>query len=291
MNGAYAVTGSLSRKSLNRIKRTVIYAVVTLLAAVILVPFFWMLSTALQADGDIFAWPPQWIPDPPQWHNFIDAWTAMPFNRYLVNTLFIVTLGIIGEMVSATIVAYGFARFRFPGSDFIFLVLLATMMLPFHVTLIPTFLIWQKLGLTGQFDPLVLRSWTAWGPFYIFLLRQFFLTLPRELDDAAEIDGANTFQTFYHVMLPQIVPALLAVAIFAFRGYWNDFLGPLIYLTNMELYTLNVGMYFFMGGVNEAPQWNYLMAMSTLVALPVIVLFFAAQRYFIEGITFTGIKD
>jgi multiple sugar transport system permease protein len=261
------------------------------LAAVILVPFFWMLSTALQADGDIFAWPPQWIPDPPQWHNFIDAWTAMPFNRYLVNTLFIVTLGIIGEMVSATIVAYGFARFRFPGSDFIFLVLLATMMLPFHVTLIPTFLIWQKLGLTGQFDPLVLRSWTAWGPFYIFLLRQFFLTLPRELDDAAEIDGANTFQTFYHVMLPQIVPALLAVAIFAFRGYWNDFLGPLIYLTNMELYTLNVGMYFFMGGVNEAPQWNYLMAMSTLVALPVIVLFFAAQRYFIEGITFTGIKD
>lgn len=291
MNGAYAVTGSLSRKSLNRIKRTVIYAVVTLLAAVILVPFFWMLSTALQADGDIFAWPPQWVPDPPQWHNFIDAWTAMPFNRYLVNTLFIVTLGIIGEMVSATIVAYGFARFRFPGSDFIFLVLLATMMLPFHVTLIPTFLIWQKLGLTGQFDPLVLRSWTAWGPFYIFLLRQFFLTLPRELDDAAEIDGANTFQTFYHVMLPQIVPALLAVAIFAFRGYWNDFLGPLIYLTNMELYTLNVGMYFFMGGVNEAPQWNYLMAMSTLVALPVIVLFFAAQRYFIEGITFTGIKD
>lgn len=291
MNGAYAVTGSLSRKSLNRIKRTVIYAVVTLLAAVILVPFFWMLSTALQADGDIFAWPPQWIPDPPQWHNFIDAWTAMPFNRYLVNTLFIVTLGIIGEMASATIVAYGFARFRFPGSDFIFLVLLATMMLPFHVTLIPTFLIWQKLGLTGQFDPLVLRSWTAWGPFYIFLLRQFFLTLPRELDDAAEIDGANTFQTFYHVMLPQIVPALLAVAIFAFRGYWNDFLGPLIYLTNMELYTLNVGMYFFMGGVNEAPQWNYLMAMSTLVALPVIVLFFAAQRYFMEGITFTGIKD
>lgn len=291
MNGAYAVTGSLSRKSLNRIKRTVIYAVVTLLAAVILVPFFWMLSTALQADGDIFAWPPQWIPDPPQWHNFIDAWTAMPFNRYLVNTLFIVTLGIIGEMASTTIVAYGFARFRFPGSDFIFLVLLATMMLPFHVTLIPTFLIWQKLGLTGQFDPLVLRSWTAWGPFYIFLLRQFFLTLPRELDDAAEIDGANTFQTFYHVMLPQIVPALLAVAIFAFRGYWNDFLGPLIYLTNMELYTLNVGMYFFMGGVNEAPQWNYLMAMSTLVALPVIVLFFAAQRYFMEGITFTGIKD
>ncbi|MGG1880598.1 carbohydrate ABC transporter permease [Paenibacillus cisolokensis] len=286
-----AWSASISRKSVQNIKRGLIYLIVTSLAVIILVPFFWMLSTALQAKGDIFAWPPQWIPSPPEWRNFLDAWTAMPFNRYATNTMFIVVLGIIGEMVSATVVAYGFARFRFPGSDFIFLVLLATMMLPFHVTLIPTFLIWQHLGLTGEFDPLVLRSWTAWGPFYIFLLRQFFLTLPRELDDAAEIDGANTFQTFYYVMLPQMVPALLAVAIFAFRGYWNDFLGPLIYLTNMDLYTLNVGMYFFMGGVNEAPQWNYLMAMSTLVALPVILLFFVAQRYFIEGITFTGIKD
>lgn len=239
----------------------------------------------------MFAWPPQWIPNPPLWGNFADAWTAMPFNRYLGNTIFIVVLGIVGELASATMVAYGFARFRFPGSDMLFLILLATMMLPFHVTLIPTYIIWQKLGLTEQFDPLVLRSWTAWGPFYIFLLRQFFLTLPRELDDAAEIDGSNTFQTFFYVMLPQVMPALLAVIIFGFRGYWNDFLGPLIYLTNMELYTLNVGMYFFMGGVNEAPQWNYLMAMSIIVALPVILLFFVAQRYFIEGITFTGIKD
>lgn len=280
-----------SWSSVKKLQRLLIYVVVIFLACVILVPFFWMISTALQAEGDIFAWPPQWIPDPPQWHNFVDAWTALPFNRYLANTIFILVLGLVAEIISSTIVAYGFARFRFPGSNLIFLILLATMMLPFHVTLIPTFLIWQKLGLTGQFDPLVLRAWTAWGPFYIFLLRQFFMTLPRELDDAAEIDGANFFQTFLFVMLPQIRPALLAVGIFAFRGYWNDFLGPLIYLTNMELYTLNVGMYFFMGGVNEAPQWNYLMAMSTLVALPVIVLFFAAQRYFIEGITFTGMKD
>ncbi|MFS0725707.1 carbohydrate ABC transporter permease [Paenibacillus sp. 1P07SE] len=274
-----------------RFKRLLIYILITLLAVVILVPFFWMISTALQADGDIFAWPPQFIPDPPQWSNFAEAWTARPFTVYLANTAFIVVLGLIAELVSATVVAYGFARFRFPGSTFIFLVLLATMMLPFHVTLIPTFLIWQQLGLTGEFDPLVLRAWTAWGPFYIFLLRQFFMTLPRELDDAAEMDGANFFQTFYYVMLPQIKPALLAVGIFAFRGYWNDFLGPLVYLTDSNLYTMNLGMYFFMGGINEAPQWNYLMAMSTLVALPVIILFFAAQRYFIEGITFTGIKD
>ncbi|MGG6311922.1 carbohydrate ABC transporter permease [Paenibacillus macerans] len=290
-NTSSASSGAISGKQLKRFNKALVYVVVTLLAAVILVPFFWMVSTALQADGDIFAWPPQWIPSPPQWQNFAEAWTAMPFNRYLFNTIFIVVLGIIAELASATVVAYGFARFRFPGSELIFLVLLATMMLPFHVTLIPTFLIWQKFGLVGQFDPLVLRAWTAWGPFYIFLLRQFFMTLPRELDDAAEIDGSNFFQTFFYIMLPQVKPALLAVAIFAFRGYWNDFLGPLIYLSDMKLYTLNVGMYFFMGGVNEAPQWNYLMAMSTLVALPVILLFFMAQRYFIEGITFTGIKD
>jgi len=278
-------------RRLNAIKRAIVYIIVIALAAVILIPFFWMLSTALQQEGDIFAWPPKWIPDPPQWRNFADAWTAMPFTRYLGNTLFVVALGITAELASATLVAYGFARFRFPGSDLVFFVLLATMMLPFHVTLIPTFLIWQHFGLVGEFDPLVLRAWTAWGPFYIFLLRQFFLTIPRELDDAAEIDGANTLQTFFLIMLPQIRPALLAVAIFAFRGYWNDFLGPLIYLNDMKLYTMNVGMYFFMGGVNEAPQWNYLMAMSIIIALPVVLLFFAAQRYFIEGITFTGLKD
>lgn len=290
-NTTTARSGFVSGRHIKLFNKSLTYIIVSLLAVVILVPFFWMVSTALQAEGDIFAWPPKWIPDPPQWQNFVEAWTAMAFNQFLFNTVFIVALGIIAELASTTIVAYGFARFRFPGSEIIFLVLLATMMLPFHVTLIPTFLIWQKFGLIGQFDPLVLRAWTAWGPFYIFLLRQFFMTLPRELDDAAEIDGSNFFQTFIHIMLPQVKPALLAVAIFAFRGYWNDFLGPLIYLNDMKLYTLNVGMYFFMGGVNEAPQWNYLMAMSTIVALPVILLFFAAQRYFIEGITFTGIKD
>jgi multiple sugar transport system permease protein len=274
-----------------RFKRFLIYVIVIALAVIILIPFFWMLSTALQEEGNIFAWPPQWIPDPPMWRNFPDAWNAMPFNRYLGNTVYIVALGIIAELASATLVAYGFARFRFPGSEVVFLILLATMMLPFHVTLIPTYLIWQKFGLVGEFDPLVLRAWTAWGPFYIFLLRQFFMTLPRDLDDAAEMDGANWLQTFVYVMLPQIRPALLAVTIFAFRGYWNDFLGPLIYLTDMNKYTMNVGMYFFMGGVNEAPQWNYLMVMSTLIALPVLVLFFIAQRYFIEGITFTGMKE
>lgn len=267
------------------------YLVITFIAVIILIPFFWMLSTALKQNADIFAWPPQFIPKPALWKNFIDAWNAVPFNKYLLNTIFIVALGMSAEIISETLVAYGFARFNFPGRDIIFFILLSTMMLPFHVTLIPTFIIWKKLGLVGNFDPLVLRAWTAWGPFYIFLLRQFFMGIPFELDDAAEIDGASPIQTFYHILLPQVKPALLAVGIFAFKGYWNDFLGPLIYLTDMNNYTMNLGMYFFMGGVNEAPKWNYLMAMSTVIALPIIILFFVAQRYFIEGITFTGLKE
>ncbi|AEE97479.1 carbohydrate ABC transporter permease [Mahella australiensis] len=268
-----------------------IYILITVVAIIVLIPFLWTISTALKADADIFAWPPEIIPKPAHWENFSKAWNAMPFDKYLVNTIFIVVLGMIAELASETLVAYGFARFDFPGRDIIFFVLLSTMMLPFHVTLIPTYIIWNKLGLVGEFDPLILRAWTAWGPFYIFLLRQFFMSIPIELDDAAEIDGASPMDTFYRIMLPQIKPALLAVGVFAFKGYWNDFLGPLIYLTDMNKYTMTLGMYFFMGGVNEAPKWNYLMAISVIIALPTVVLFFMAQRYFIEGITFTGLKE
>jgi len=280
-----------SRKQRALIGNAITYIVVIFLAVIILIPFFWMLSTALKANADIFSWPPEFFPKVIQWQNFADAWNAMPFSKYLSNTLFIVILGVVAEIASETIVAYGFARFKFPGRDVIFFILLSTMMLPFHVTLIPTFLIWNSLDMIGKFDPMVLRAWTAWGPFYIFLLRQFFMSIPVELDDAAEIDGASPIQSFSRVLLPQMKPALLAVGIFTFRGYWNDFIGPLIYLTDMNNYTMNLGMYFFMGGVNEAPKWNYLMAMAIVIALPVIILFFFAQRYFIEGITFSGLKE
>lgn len=266
------------------------YAVITLISCLLLIPFAWMLSTALKPNADIFAWPPQWIPKPILWRNFAKAWQAEPFGRYLSNTIFIVVLGMLAEVVSETLVAYGFARFRFPGRDIIFFVLLATMMLPFHVTLIPTYIIWQQFGLVGTFDPLVLRAWTAWGPFYVFLLRQFFMSLPTELDDASEIDGCTPMQTFHFIVLPEMKPALLAVMIFIFKGYWNDLLNPLIYLSDMNKYTMNLGMYFFMGGTNESPQWNYLMAMAILMTLPILLIFFFAQKYFIEGITFSGLK-
>ncbi|MGE5572254.1 MAG: carbohydrate ABC transporter permease [Bacteroidota bacterium] len=270
--------------------RAISYAVVIAGALVLLVPFFWMVSSSLKELKDVFAYPPVWLPIPPQWHNYLDAWRAVPFGRYLANTVFVTVLGMFAEITSCTLVAYGFARYSFPGRNALFLILLSTMMLPYHVTLIPTYMIWRNLKLLDTFDPLVLPAWTAWGPFYVFLLRQFFLGVPRDLEEAARIDGANVLKTFAHVMLPQIKPALLAVAVFAFRGYWNNFLGPLIYLNNMNKYTLTLGMYLFMGGVNEAPQWHWLMAMSTVLAVPMLVTFFLAQRYFIEGISLTGLK-
>lgn len=270
--------------------RALAYAVVTAGASILLAPFFWMVSSSLKDLQDVFAYPPVWFPSPAKWRNYIDAWKAVPFGRYLLNTAFVTTLGMAAEVASSTLVAYGFARFSFPGRNALFVVLLSTMMLPYHVTLIPTYMIWRNLKLLDTFDPLVLPAWTAWGPFYVFLLRQFFLGVPRDLEEAARIDGASVLQTFVHVMLPQIKPAMLAVAVFAFRGYWNNFLGPLIYLNSMGRYTLTLGMYLFMGGVNEAPQWHWLMAMSTLLALPMLAVFFLAQRYFIEGISLTGLK-
>ncbi len=278
------------RRMKMRLSKAIAYLVVTLGAIVLLVPFFWMVTTSLKDLNEVFAYPPKWIPKPPQWRNYQDAWQAVPFGRYLTNTTFVTILGVFAEVVSSTLVAYGFSRYWFPGRDALFFVLLATMMLPFHVTLIPTYMIWKNLKLLDTFDPLVLPAWTAWGPFYVFLLRQFFMGIPRDLEEAATIDGANVIQTFGYVMLPQVKPAILSVAVFAFRGYWNNFLGPLLYLNSMEKYTLTLGMYFFMGGVHEAPKWHWLMAMSTVFALPMLVIFFVAQRHFVEGISLTGIK-
>jgi multiple sugar transport system permease protein len=194
------------------------------------------------------------------------------------------------SILTSALVAYGFARYRFPGRDLLFILLLSTMMLPYVVTLIPSFLIWRNLRLIDTYDPLVIGALFGGGPFFIFLMRQFMLGIPVEMEEAARIDGANTWQVFSRIVLPLVRPALLAVGIFSFQGYWNDFLGPLIYLNDMSRYTMTLGMFFFVGGASEAPKWNWLMAMSTLIALPILLVFFLAQRQFIEGITLTGIK-
>lgn len=164
------------------------------------------------------------------------------------------------------------------------------MMLPYVVTLIPTFLIWRSLNLINTYDPLVITALFGGGPFFIFLMRQFMVTIPMELEEAARIDGANVMQIFLGIILPLVRPAMLAIGIFSFQGYWNDFLAPLIYLNDLPKYTMTLGMFFFLGGPNESPKWNWLMAMSTLIAIPILVMFFFAQRYFIEGIALTGIK-
>jgi multiple sugar transport system permease protein len=249
-----------------------------------------MLSSSLKPLDQIFAEPPQWIPDPIMWRNYVDAWTSLPFTRFLFNTIFITALGMAASIFTSALVGYGFARYRFPGRDALFIVLLSTMMLPYVVTLIPSFLIWRWLQLINTYDPLIIGALFGGGPFFIFLMRQFMLSIPGELEEAARIDGANTLQVFLRIVLPLVRPALLAVAIFSFTGFWNDFLGPLIYLNDMPRYTMTLGMFFFVGGASEAPKWNWLMAMSTLIALPILVVFFLAQRQFIEGITLTGLK-
>ncbi len=285
-----AVAWNGGQRNRSRLAQALAYIVVTAGAIIFMIPFVWMLSSSLKPPEQIFVDPPVWIPNPIQWHNYSDAWNALPFTRFLANTLFITLLIMAGNIVTSALVGYGFARYRFPGRDVLFIVLLATMMLPYVVTLIPAFLIWRNFQLLNSYDPLVIGSLFGGGPFFIFLMRQFMLTLPVEMEEAARIDGANTAQIFAQIVLPLVRPALLAVGIFSFQGAWNDFLAPLIYLNDLPKYTLTLGMFFFVGGANEAPKWHWLMAMSTIIALPILAIFFLAQRQFIEGITLTGLK-
>ena len=256
-------------------------------ALLFLIPLLWMLSSSLKPNYQIFEVPPRWIPNPPRWENYGEALTILPFPLYLRNTAVITLLTIVGHLLSCTVIAYAFARLRAPGRDFLFVVMLATMMLPYPVTMVPLYVLFNRLGWINTFLPLVVPAYLG-IPFYIFLMRQFFLTIPRDFEDAARIDGANTLQIIARIMLPMALPALATVTIFTFQATWNDFLAPLIYLQRPELYTVTLGLQFFRS--TYTTNWAYLMAASLVTTLPVIVVFFAAQRYFIEGITLTGVK-
>jgi multiple sugar transport system permease protein len=269
----------------------IVYGLLLVGVAVVMVPFLWMLSTSLKDASDLFIFPPQWISTPIRWNNYPDAWNALPFDRFLLNTLFMTILAMVAEIVSAAIVAYGFARFRFPGRNVLFVILLATMMLPGILTLIPKFIMWRELDRIDTFTPLTVGAWFAWGPSYIFLLRQFFMTIPREIEEAATIDGANVVQVFSQIMLPLVKPAILAIAVLSFQGNWNNFEGALIYLNTLEKYPMVLGLQFFGASLSrEAPQWHLMMAMATMMAAPILLLFFLAQRYFIEGLTVGAVK-
>ncbi len=266
-----------------------VYAVILPGAVLFCLPFLWMLSTALKDPKQIFVYPPQWIPKPIRWQNFIEGWTKyLPFTIFLRNSLIITVGNVLGNLFSCSLTAYGFARLRARGKEVLFLLVLATMMVPTEVTLIPQYVLFTKLGWNNTFLPLMVPPWFGW-PFFIFLLRQFFMTLPRDLDDAARIDGASTWGILFRILLPLSKPALATVTIFAFIGNWNNFLGPLIYLRDTEKLTLAVGLQQFRGAFGYV-DFHLMMAVSLLVLLPVLVVFFVGQRTFVRGIALTGIK-
>lgn len=268
--------------------RFLVWMILLLGAVVMALPFVWLVSSSLKLENDIFTFPPEWIPNPVRFQNYVDALTYKPFGTYILNTLFIVVLNEIAVVGTASFCAYGFARIRFPGRDFWFAVVLSTMMVPYFVLMIPQFIIFTRLGWVDSFLPLTVPFFFGGGAFNIFLLRQFFRTLPEELADAARIDGCNEFMIYARIMIPLAKPALAAVAIFTFLNGWNDFIGPLLYLSSPDNFTVAIGLATFRSVMRT--RWDLLMAASTAMIVPVVVLFFFAQRYFIQGIVLSGLK-
>ena len=271
-----------------RITLAFVYLALTAGAVVILAPFIWMLSTAVKVPGTEFIYPPQLFTRPLRWNNFSDGWTALPFTRWFFNTSVITLLSVTGAVTSSSLVAYGFARLEFPGRTALFVILLSTMMLPFHVRLIPMFITFRFLGWIDTYLPLIVPFFFGGVPFFIFLVRQFFLTIPLEMEDAAAIDGAGVFTSFLLIILPLSRPVLGVVGVFAFIRVWNDFLEPLIYLHSMDKMTLSLGLRFFQD--QDFTDWTSLMAVSIIVLVPSVALFFVAQKYYIHGVVTTGIK-
>jgi multiple sugar transport system permease protein len=257
------------------------------IAAFIIFPAIWMISTSLKPNEQVMVDPPIWIPSPIMWSNYVKAWTSVPFTRYTINTTVYALIVVVGTVLSNAFAAYGFARLRFPGRDFLFAILLATMMIPGMVTMIPTYVMYSKLGWVGTYLPLVVPSFFA-GGFFTFMLRQFFLGLPEELMEAARIDGAHELWIWWRIALPLSKPALATVAIWTFEGAWNDYLGPVLYLTNQKMYTLQIGLAMFRTQTDI--YWQYIMAASVVVMIPVIIIYIVFQDYFVEGAALSGIK-
>ncbi|NUL81277.1 MAG: carbohydrate ABC transporter permease [Armatimonadetes bacterium] len=269
------------------LRSTLIYLAMGLCAALFLVPLAFMVSTSLKPDGELFTETFAWIPDRLAWENYSKAIEVFPFWLYLKNTLIICVFTVFGTVVSSLCASYAFAKLRWRGSGFWFAAMLATMMLPPQVTLLPVFLIFRKLGWIDTFLPLIVPTFFG-SAFSIFLLRQFMLTLPKELSDAARLDGCSDWQILWRIVAPLSRPAIVTVGLFAFVWSWTDFMGPLIYLNDAEKFTLAVGLQFFLGRHGE--QWNLLMAAAVMATLPVAVLFFFAQKKFVQGVATTGLR-
>lgn len=278
--------------ALQRGGRLLLYLVAIFGALIFSLPFFWTISSSLKPMQELFLYPPTLWPEDPRFQNYADVFRIAPFGRFIWNTIVVTAFAMFGQILSAAAVAFGFTRFRFPGRDMLFFIVLSTMMLPWQVTIVPTFLLFRYLGWINTLLPLIIPSYFGGGPFYIFLLRQFFMTIPRDLDEAAKIDGASSVRVFWNIMLPLSKPALATVAIFSFIEHWNEFFSALIYLNSTNLFTVSIGLRFFVSAPfeNNEPREAILMAASLIVALPCLILFFAAQRYFVQGIVTTGLK-
>lgn len=275
------------RAKLKWIRMVVSHLVLISVGLLFAVPFLWLISTAVKPDAQVFQIPPVWIPRPARWENYPKALHYIPFALYTWNTLKICLISSVGTVMSCSVVAYGLAKIRWRGRNLVFYSLLATMIIPSQVTMIPTFTIFKWLGWIGTILPLTVPSFFG-SAFYIFLLRQFFMTIPSELSEAARIDGCSEFGIFWRIVLPLVRPALTTVALFTFIGTWNDFLGPLLYLNDDRTYTLSLGLERFVS--QHGAEWSMLMAASTLMTIPIVVIFFFAQKTFIQGVTLTGIK-
>ncbi len=275
------------KKTTGILHKAMVYALLIILAAVFSLPFFWMVSSSLKTTDQIFSFPPRWIPDPVVLKNYADSVTFIPFFRYFLNTMLVGIGVVVGNLFSASLVAYSFSILRWRWRNSLFALVLATMLLPPQVTMIPVFIIFRHLHMIDTFYPLILPSFFG-APFFIFLLRQFFLGIPNELPEAARIDGCSEFQIYYRVILPLSVPALAAVVLFSFMWSWTDFLTPLIYLQDQSKFTLSLGIQQFQS--THTVEWGMLMAASTIISMPIIVLFFFAQRTFVQGIVTTGLK-
>lgn len=268
--------------------RVAVYAALLFFSVLFLFPLAWMISTALKDIRDVNSAQPVWIPWPPQWENFVTVTDKLSFWRYALNTLTLCVLTVTGTVISSALAAYGFARIKWPGRDKLFIITLATMMIPFPVLMVPLYALFKSLGWVGTFKPLWVPAFFA-SAYNIFLLRQFFRTIPQDLTDAAVVDGCGEFRIFWQMIVPLARPALMVVSLFCFMAVWNDFLGPLIYLSNENDYTLALGLQAYQnrhGGTDT----NLLMAAGTIMVVPIIVLFFFTQKTFIEGISLTGLK-
>jgi multiple sugar transport system permease protein len=277
--------GRARRAALSLARHLLLIAV----TVVLLLPFYWMLISALKEKSQIFVQPIQWWPDPVRWDNFARAlsYPGFPFPRFFANSLFYALSVTLGTVVMSALVGYGFARLRFPGRQLLFVCTLATLMIPSIVTFIPTYVLFKQIGLLGGYGPPILLG-LRFSPFFIFMLRQFFLGVSWELSDAAKVDGAGEFRIFWQIMLPLVRPALIVVAVFTFLWTWHEFFIPLVYLSERELFPLALGLFAFKS--QRTVEWDLMMAASVLATLPLIVIFLFAQRYFLQGVSMTGIK-